>query len=218
MAKNRLISEGAYKGIQEKLKKVDEAEENNPITIGDIASRVELRDFDGAETMLEDAHNSGQIKTETYISTKRAIASKSYADGIGYINKAMQPSELDFDFYRKQKHADAVADYNVRVAGGEDAMEAAKDIVRLNASTTAVNYTRYRNPRYLTGEKDSLTALDMTEAKTVDALKKGKITAEEYRIEMELIRAIKDALSEKMKAEGAVIDIDKEIDRRKVGK
>ena len=57
------------------------------------------------------------------------MATKAYGDGLAYINRAMQPGELDLDFYRKQKHADAVADYAIRVSAGEDPMDAAKDLV-----------------------------------------------------------------------------------------
>lgn len=218
LADNQMISESVYKGIKEKLIKGERVTENNAEIVGDIGARVELRDFKGAYDRLTEAHASGQVKGETYIGLHKSIASKQFSDAVGYINKAMQPSDLEIDFFKKQKHADAIADLAVRTASGENPIEAAKDIVSLNRTLQSSSYARYRNPRYMKGEKDNLVQLADAKYETVEAYKRGEITDQEYKAEIELIEKIEAAVAERDRMKSTDEDLDKAMKDLGVGK
>ncbi len=222
MASSRMISESSYRAIRDKWKSDSEKpdkEENDPVVVGNIAEQIELRDLEGAKNHLEDAKKRGLIKGETYIAMRKALGDKAYSDAVTFINRAMQPSDLDLDFYRKQKHADALASLATRAASGENPIEAAKDIVKLNQNRESTSVNRYANPRFIGGgKKDDPVALDKAEQETVARYNKGQLTVNEYRTEMRLIADIRKALENKERSSQAIIDIGEEQKKRGLGK
>lgn len=221
LAERRLIDTTAYHTLRDKLAKEEKAE-NNPVIVGNIAEAIELRNFDQARTLMEDSLVSGQIKPETYISYRKAIAEKTFGDGMSYLNKAFQPSELSTDFYWKQKWADGQASYIQRVASGENAMIAANDIVNLAKSDVIRTYNRYINPRFLVGQKNDIKALDDAKQKTIEAYRKGEINEDIYKSEMELIKNILLSLQRLEQINGSQNDTKlnypEEFKERKIGK
>lgn len=197
LANGKQISEGIYRFINEKL--VNQAEDaaegyNNPEIIGQIAKMIEYKAYDRAENELREALTAGNVKGDTYISMIRNIAKDETADATGYINRAIQPGEFDFDPEPKQRWADAIRDLNMRTRSGEDPMEVALSIIELNERIESQGLSGFRKPRYLKGKKDDLAALDDAVNTTVEAYHSGIISDEEYKREMDLIEDIKASI------------------------
>jgi len=203
LAQGQQVSEAIYKYIKNEITEDAKVTENDPIRVGEISEKIELKDYATAQDLLVDALQSRLIKTETYLSMVKTMTSDRVSDAIGYINRAMQPSELEFDPFKRQKHADALVDLTNRMANGADPIEAARDIVRLNRSMTSKMLSRYPRPRFLEGDKDNTVHLADAEFKTVEAYKKGILSDAEYKTEIERIQNIKDALAESMRSEDA---------------
>lgn len=218
LAEGQQIDRSVYKFIKDQIKKGETATEDNPEIVADIAARVELKDYKTAYDLMKDALGKGQIKGTSYINLTKSIAGDQVSDAIGYINRAMQPSEFEFDPYKRQKHADAIVDLSVRMATGENPLEAAKEIVRLNKSTVATSLSRYRYPRFMLGKKDDPAALREARDRTLEAYKSEQITPEEFKREMELIQNIEFALAERTRLQETDEDIDKNLKGVKVGR
>lgn len=216
LAEGQQVSKDIYKFINEKYDKEAEGE-NNPEIVGDIAARIELKDYPGAFKMMEDALGNRQIKGQSYITMMKSIADSQVGDAVGYINRAMQPSELEFDPYKKQKHADAIVDLSLRMSKGENPLVAAKEIVRLNRTTSQKMLSRYRDPRFLTGDRMNEVQMADAEFKTIGAYKNGLLTDAEYKREMELIQNIREALKESQRAEETDKDMESVLKGLKIG-
>ena len=199
LAQGQQVSEGIYKYIKNEITEDAKVTENDPIRVGEISEKIELKDYSGAQDLLVEALQGRHIKIETYLTMVKSLTSDMVSDAIGYINRAMQPSELEFDPFKRQKHADALVDLTNRMASGESPIEAARNIVRLNRSMTSKMLSRYPRPRFLEGDKDNTVHLADAEFKTVEAFKNGTISDAEYRTEIERIQSIKDALAESMR-------------------
>jgi hypothetical protein len=193
-------------------------EENDAIEVGDIAEMIARRDFQGARVRLDQAKADNRMKTETYINLRTTMAKEAYSDAQSYINKAMQPGELELDFYKQQKHADASAELARKAAAGRDPMDAAKEIVSLYRADRAKSVDIYRNPKFLQGDKRDTKALDLALQRTVQAYQAGKISTGEYTFEVQLISNIMTAVRESVKSEEADTSLQEEIKRRKIGK
>ncbi len=217
LAEGQQISRGVYQWAQNQLREDQKVTENNAEVVANIAAHIELRAFSDANQMLSEALVQGNIKGETYISMTQSLASKQFSDAMGYINKAMQPSELEIDFFKKQKHAEAVADLAIRVAEGDDPMLAAKEIVKLNRTSQTATAARFRRPKYLKGDKDNMIHLADTKFETTAAYRKGLIGPEEYIREMELIEQLENALTESQNYKTTDEELDKAIKELKIG-
>lgn len=218
LAEGQQVDRGIYQYVKNQIREDRKIKENNPEIVAEITRRIELKDYNSAKAMLSDALQKGQIKGETFITMTKALASDSMGDAIGYINRAMQPSELEFDPYKRQKHADAIVDLANRVANNADPIESAKDIVRLNKTTTATFLSRYRRPRFLKGDKENLIHMADAEFSTVNAYKSGVLSESEYKAEIELIEKIKEANAETMRSKESEDSANEALKGLKIGR
>jgi len=191
LATNQLISKGTFTTINDKLLNGDNVKANNPVVVGDIATAIKLKDFDGAEAMLTDALKNEQITTPSYINYTTAIADDRYDEGQAYIDKAIKPSKDEWDPERQQKYADALDLYNAMVAGGEDPVASAKEIISLSKEE-ATSFHRFRKPRFMVGSIEDFDALQEAERETIARYKLGEISERVFLLEMEHIDNIEE--------------------------
>lgn len=217
LAEGQQVSKDVYKFINEKYDKEAEGE-NNPETLGRIAKMIEFKNYDQAEAELIEALSIGNVKGETYISMIRNIAQDQMSDATGYINRAIQPGEFEFDLEPKQRWAEALRDLNIRTRGGEDPMQVALNIIELNERVESQNLSGFRKPRYLRGKKDDPTALDEAVNGTVEAYYSKLIGEEEYKREIELIENIRSAIGRVEQIQGSKSELKDVLKGLKVGR
>ena len=104
--KNELTSNDVYTAMEKQQIDLDEGKqllkslktdsediEDNPVIVGDLASKIEMgQDVSGA---LIKALNSDNMKPGTYIQLKKNIASERFGRAISLLNTALKPSEFD---------------------------------------------------------------------------------------------------------------------------
>jgi len=217
LAQGQQISEGTYKWLKAKIRTDEKAEENNPEIVADINDLIESKNFQAARESLSMALERGQIKGETFISMRKALASDNYALGLGVLNAYMRPKEFETDFNLKTKHALALEDYAKRVASGDDPLKSVADILGTYRPIKASGLPR---PRYMKNDGDKTNLIHVTEARyeTVQAFENGEISLDEYNFEIRNIQTLENALLDNQRYEQTQKDLDKTIKDLKIGK
>lgn len=198
MARARRIDKDGYNALRKALDKDDDAPAtNNPVVLGELGEKLE-RGID-IRRELKQALKNHQIKPETYATMLRQSTQKAYKQGLAFVSSSLRPSAADkWDIGKHSRYANAVDEYNRRVADGEDPDEVSHDIVRQyigqdrNLLRQAVK--GYRRPRFLQGDIESLPALDAAATATRSAFLAGRITEQEYDREAWLIQEIRQTL------------------------
>jgi hypothetical protein len=181
---------------------------NNPVVVGEISEGIALG-FD-VRSDIETAMKNGQINTATYISFKKQLGNREFQRGLAYINKSLQPSPADrWTPDRNLRHAEAIDDYEERVAKGENPIDVARDIVDLNVGQSRRSLLGLRSPRYLTGDKTNPQDLENAKRKTAEAFRRGALNGYEFKRESEIIKKL-----EELAHEIGLTDDDEEMDRR----
>jgi hypothetical protein len=221
LASNQMISLGTYNRIKEKLNK-GEPDQNDRFVVGEIASMIEMHDIEGARKALETAANKGQIKTETYVSMRKELASKAFGDATRYVNKYTEPSPLetnmDMMFRRAQINADAIDELTLRAGKGEDPGVVKYEIIKRIKGTQEKVISQMRDPKFLTGDKVDRKALAEAKQKTLDAFRNGTISGPDYNDELQLISNIEGSLKYLDLLKGSDADMSSEMKSMKVGK
>lgn len=172
-----------------------EAVKNNPVVVGQIAEGLELG-LD-VEDNVDAALKNGQINTATYISMKGKLGDREFKRGLYYINRALQPAPADkWTPDRNVRHAEAIDDYQDRVANGGDPVKVAREIVDLNIGHIRRTISGIRAPRFLVGDKMDIQDVEAAKAKTVEQFKRGAITVEEFQRESEIFKEIGQLIDE----------------------
>lgn len=194
---------------------------NNPVVVGDLASDIESGlDVEGLGDRLDAALINEDIKTETYITLKSKMANREFRRGISYINRSLKPGFLDkWSSDTHIRHAEAIDDYQVMVAGGMDPVEAAREIVDRNIGDVRRSITGLRKPYLLEGDKTDGMALALARTLTVDKFKNGGLTLEEYKREIFLIDELEKLSIQLRSSESVEGDIVGRAERsRKLGR
>jgi hypothetical protein len=187
----RKIEQDEYLALKKAIRTEEEAEEDNPYVVADLTDLVEMG-MDIRETLTK-AYNSGDLKRETYLGLRKAITTTNYKEGLAYIVDSMKPTQFEkWNPDIAQRFADAKRDYSMRVAEGEDPYRVSKEIVDLNIGDRRRTLIGLRRPRFLEGEKAKPANIEAAEKATTEAYNNGKITADEFNREAELLRDLKE--------------------------
>jgi len=182
-------------------KEEKEPDENNPVVVGGLASDIELG-LDVAER-LDLALTNGDIKSGTYITLKAKLGDRNFKQGMGYISRALKPSEADkWTPDRHVRFAEAIDDYQTRVGQGQNPIEVAREIVDLNIGHIRRTILGLRTPRFMTGEKTNLMDLALAETITAGKYQAGELTIDEFNREAKLIKQLEDLIGELSGGEG----------------
>lgn len=181
---NLTISSTAGNALKERMR--NPATVDNPVVVADLADAVIYgRD---AISELNKAVESGDIKTETYLSMRKGLSTKQYKDAASFISRAMKPPEYVYAPDKNQAYADAMKSLSVRVANGEKPSEVANSIIEnnnMNVRRTLVGLSR---PRFLEGDQNDRGALENAKFSTAMEYQNGNISEEDYRMEINLIQ------------------------------
>ncbi|MFP3928638.1 MAG: hypothetical protein ACLFUP_07020, partial [Desulfobacteraceae bacterium] len=205
MAETRQIDKSGYKALQQAIEKAsfeptleEEDEDNDPITVGQIAEQLEL----GMDIrpQLKTALIEGDIKTETYISMLRAVGKADYSQGFNFLRNALKPTQMEkWNPDRNLRYAEAIDEYNAQVARGQDPLEVSHELVDLYLGDQRRTLGGLRRPRFLIGKKDNIDDLHRAQEATRQKFLNRTIDAQEYEREMDLIEELMDLVDEQYK-------------------
>jgi hypothetical protein len=193
--------------------------ENDPIVVGDIAEAIELGQFETASEYLATAIRNGRIKIDKYISYRSALAKEEVSRGMSVLN-AIRPGENDTDEGRREKYAQAIDLYLTRVAGDENPLEAARDILSRAQIQNYNDLSGFILPRYLKDNRSDMHSpfpvedLNQAREATIDAWESGAISEDVCAAELELIERIERINQEFLKFQASQSKLDEEIKRR----
>ncbi len=179
---------------------------NDVIAVGELAVKV-ARGQNVTEE-LNELVADGKIMDGTYLSMVTKVGNLDVQTAIGFINKAMAPTEFETDPNIKRTHADAIDLFWERVGADEDPMSAARDIVRRRRKTLPVPIGR---PLYLTGEITSVKDFEEAGRLTAEAFQRGEIGPVEAGQEATLIERYLLFLKDDKNLEFVVDQMNKEI-------
>lgn len=188
--------------------------ENNPVIVGSLASDIELG-LDVSDRM-DQALMTGNIKSGTYINLKAKLGDREFKRGLYYINRALQPSPADkWTPDTHVRFAEAIDDYQSRVAQGQNPIEVAREIVNLNIGHIRRTISGLRTPRFLAGEKTSILDLALAKTITIGKYEAGAITIEEFNREAKLIKQLESLLNQLSDREGINTDMSDRVKQSK---
>lgn len=188
LGRQRLVSDNL---IRWHIQKRESPEADNWETVVAINEIVNIGE-DATED-LKTAVVKGLISQKTAATIGKHMKDEEYKRAAAQMDRALKPSE--FDKWSKDKnlrHAESYELFWGKMASGKKPLDAANEVIEQYLGTMNRSAKMLGRPRNLQGAVDDVDALKEAKQLTVQDLQTGRISAEEYKAEMNRIEKLED--------------------------
>ncbi len=210
LGRQRLVSDSLLRWhIQQR----ESPQADNWETVVAINERVNIGE-DATED-LRTAVVKGLISQKTAAAIGKHMKDEEYKRAAAQMDRALKPSE--FDKWSKDKnlrHAEAYELFWGKMASGKKPLEAATEVIEQYLGSMSRSAKMLGRPRNLQGAIDDPAALSAAKQATVQDLQTGRISAEEYKAEMNRIERLEDNARDKAQASEASGELSELLKKR----